>query len=192
MLGEAIDQDVAARLGDIEQRDAADYRARARGEHAPNRHSLVGRIDDHLFHVTSSIRRLTLDEPIAPDTHPANTAEHFPASPPATMILIFSGLRNFGIFCASCASVGFVMPSAFSEIPSPLSSSGSSSLIGREVTSWIRARTCALLHLSRAIVSACSGEMTSNISPLPCCFGCQHASSPSPRLPTNACAVREV
>src|SRR5216683_5312446 len=151
MLREPIDQHVAARLRDIEQRNPSANRVGALRERAPNRHALVGWIDDHLFHDTSSIRRLTLDDPIGPETHPANTAENFPASPPATMILIFSGLRNLGIFCASCSGVGSVKPNAFGGTPSPLSAFGINSRIGRDVTSWMRARTCALLHLSRAI-----------------------------------------
>src|SRR5208282_886248 len=143
MFGEPVDQHVAARLGNVEQPDAAGDGVRACGERAANRHALVSRIDDHLFHAVSSIRRLTLDDPIGLETHPANTAENFPALPPATMILISSGLRNFAIFSASCSSVG--VPSAPGGIPSPLSSSRSNSRNGRDVTSWIRARTSALL-----------------------------------------------
>src|SRR5271154_5667029 len=129
MLGQPIDQDAAARLGDVEQRHAARNRIGAPRERAANRHAFVGWIDDHLFHAVSSIRRLTLDDPIGPETHPANTAENFPALPPATMILISSGLRNFAIFSASRSSVG--VPSALSGIPSPLLSSRINSRSGR-------------------------------------------------------------
>src|SRR5581483_10447890 len=191
-LRQPIHEHLAARLGDIEQGDPAGNPSASRGKRAPYRHTLIGGINDHLFHRVSSIRRLTLDEPIGPETHPAKIAENLPPSPPATMILIFSAERNFGILCSSCSGVGSLMPKALSGIPSPHSSSGRSSRSGRAVTSWIRLRTCALLHSSRAMVSACSGEMTSKTSPARCCFGCQHASSPRPSEATSARAVREV
>src|SRR6266478_3912432 len=133
---------------------------RARRERTAERHALVGRVDD-FGHDTSSILRLTLIEPIGPLNHPPNALENLPASPPATMILIFSGLRNLGMRCSSWSAEGLARPKCLSAIPSPALASGNNSRIGRALASWIRLRTCALLQPSRLIVSACSGEMTS-------------------------------
>src|SRR5262249_44504663 len=93
MLGQAIHQHVAARLGDITHRAPPFYRPGAFSERAPYRHALIGWIADSLLHGSPSIRRLTLDEPIGPKPHPANTAENSPPSPPATIILIFAAER---------------------------------------------------------------------------------------------------
>src|SRR6185437_13903514 len=168
-LLDTVEQDIAARLDDVEQRHHAAQMLRARGERAAERHALIGRIDNsdrsgHSGSVTSSIFRLTLIEPIGPLNHPPNALENFPASPPATMILIFSGLRNFGTRCSSCSADGLLRPNCLSAIPSPALASARSSRIGLALASWIRLRTCALVQPSRLIVSACSGEMTSRTS----------------------------
>src|SRR4029077_20030680 len=134
---------------------------RARREGAAERHALVGRIDNfgrlgHSDLNTSSILRLPLIEPIGPLNHPPNVLENLPASPPATMILIFSGLRNLGMRCSSCSADGLARPNCLSATPSPALASCNNSRIGRALASWIRVRTCALFQPSRLIVSACS------------------------------------
>ena len=84
----------------------------------------------------------TTVEPMAPVTQPWKAAENFPASEPATTMWMYLPSANFGVGVASISAV--ILAAEATGMPAPETSLDTISLRGREVTSWMRARSRSL------------------------------------------------
>src|SRR5262249_57940019 len=124
-LLDAIEQVIALRLRDIEQRDHLAVEARRPWRRLAGHGHGVGGVEI-LGHRILLITRLLPFE----NVHPGTTAEKRPAVPPATRILMCSGARNLGMSVASCSGSGNLR-STCSGRPSPPLVPGTSSRTGR-------------------------------------------------------------
>src|SRR5262245_23187114 len=158
-LLDAVEQVIAFRLGDVEQRDHLPVETRGPRRGLAGHRDGVGRVEI-LGHRILLITRLLPLENVQPGT----MAEKRPAVPPATSTLMCSGARNFGIGVTSCSGSANLR-STCSGRPSPPFSPGTSSRTGRCSRSNRKRRTSAFDHPSPATIAACSGESSSSVSP---------------------------
>src|SRR2546425_8436931 len=160
LLRHPVEEDIAARLGDVEQSDRESFeRCRPGGAGAIAGITLAGRIEqlDHL-----RISCVTGSVPAGPLTHPAMMAEKRPAVPPACTNSSPPG-RNLATVAATADSG---IPSAIPPAPFTISAPGK---VRKEPSS---SRSLALDQPASRKTRPCSGEMTQRASQARPHFGC--------------------